>query len=81
MKSCRACCREFSGRSATCPWCGFNNSSRGGPRSARSLAKLERERQERQELEEELRDLGNEFAALLRWHEAVEQEQPEGSLT
>ena len=75
MRSCRACCREFSGRSATCPWCGFNNASRGGPRSARSLAELERRRREQEEFERELEELSNEFAILLWWNEAAEQDQ------
>lgn len=81
MKSCQACCREFLGRSPTCPWCGFNNSSRGGPRSRRSLAEIERRRCEREEFERELDELGNRFAILPRWHEAAEQDQPEGNLT
>lgn len=81
MRSCQACGREFAGRSATCWWCGFNNASHGGPRSARALAQLERDRQEQAEFDQELEELGNEFAALLCRHAAVEQGQPERSVT
>lgn len=65
MRPCDACCREFTGRNADCPWCGFNNSPRGAPRSAKSLAAKEREKFER-----ELSQLSDEFATWLGWVEA-----------
>jgi hypothetical protein len=71
MRRCEACCREFAGRSADCPHCGFNNAAKGGPRSARSLAEIEHSQQEQQEFEEALSELTNEFAACLGWTEAA----------
>lgn len=73
MRRCEACCREFAGRSSDCPWCGFNNAPKGGPRSARSLAKMEHLRQDQQQFAQELSELSNEFAALLGWTEAAEE--------
>lgn len=73
MKTCQACGRDFAGRSADCPWCGFNTAPRGGPRSVRSLVEIERDRLQEEAFERELEELGNEFAASLRWNEAVEE--------
>ena len=70
MRVCQACFREFAGRHPDCPYCGFNNAPKGGPRSVRSLAEMERNRLERQEFEEELAELTEEFALYLRWMEA-----------
>ena len=81
MRSCQACGRDFTGRSADCPFCGFNTAPKGGPRSKRSLADMDRDRQEQAEFEQELEELGNDFAVLLCWVEAVEQGQPERSVT
>lgn len=67
MRHCEACCREFTGRSADCPFCGFNNAPKGGPRSARSLAVMEQERVERGEFERELTELAEEMALCLGW--------------
>ena len=76
MRSCLACCREFTGRRADCPFCGFNNAPKGGPRSARSLAEAERRRQEQETFEQDLSDLTEEFAGLLEPAEvAVEPER------
>lgn len=75
MRHCEACCREFAGRSAGCPWCGFNNAAKGGPRSARSLVEMERRQQERQEFEQALSELTNEFAACFGWTEAAEESE------
>ena len=80
MRSCQACCRDFTGRYADCPFCGFNNATKGGPRSRRSLAEMERRRQEREEFERELAELNDEFAVLLRWHESAAQDHHEGIL-
>ena len=71
--TCDACCREFTGRSADCPHCGYNNGRRGGPRSARSLAETDRRRREREEFEQELAELTEEFGTWLRWNEAAEK--------
>ena len=71
MRRCDACCREFAGRSPDCPFCGFNNASRGGPRSLRSLAEMDRRRQEQEEFEWELAELTEEFATWLRWSHAA----------
>ena len=73
MRTCLACAREFAGRSTDCPFCGFNNASRGGPRSARSLAEMERRRQEREEFERELSELSEEFATWLGWADAAQK--------
>ena len=81
MRSCQSCQREFSGRSPVCPHCHYNNSAKGGPRSARSLAEMERDRLEEEQFEQELAELGDEFAAWLGWPEAAGQPQTEGNLT
>lgn len=73
MRRCEACCREFTSRSADCPYCGFNNASGGGPRSKRVLAEMERRRQEQEKLERELSELTEEFAAWLGWPGAAEE--------
>lgn len=73
MRHCDACCREFTGRGGDCPHCGFNNVSKGGPRSIRSLAAIERRRLEQENLEQELSELSDEFAAWLGWPEAAEE--------
>jgi len=72
MRSCQSCQREFSGRSSVCPHCSFNNSPKGGPRAARSLTEVEKGRLEEEQFEQELAELGDEFAALLRWDGADE---------
>ena len=59
MRRCEACCREFTGRSADCPWCGFNNATKGGPRSRRMVDELTRQQEEREEHERELEDLSD----------------------
>jgi len=71
MRSCRACGREFGGRSGDCPFCGFNNAAKGGPRSSRSLNQMALDRQDREDFEQELAELTEEFAAWLRWTEAA----------
>lgn len=65
MRSCQACQREFCGRSPVCPHCLFNNSAKGGPRSAGAMAEVERERLEEEQFERDLAELGDEFAILL----------------
>lgn len=65
MRSCQSCQREFRGRSPVCPHCLFNNSAKGGPRSAGSVAEMERERLEKDQFEQELAELGDEFAIWL----------------
>lgn len=79
MRSCQSCHREFRGRSPVCPYCLFNNSPKGGPRSAGVVAEMEQERLDEEQFEQELAELGDEFAALLRWGEA--EEEPEGNPT
>ena len=80
MKLCTACLREFIGPRTDCPYCGFNNSSHGGPRSARSLAQMKQERLDREEVEWELAEMTEEFVAWLHWSEAAEREHEERTL-
>ena len=71
MRRCDSCCREFTGRSRDCPWCGYCNAPGGSPRSARSLAELDRRQQEA--LEEELAELAEDMAICLGWEETAER--------
>jgi len=78
MRQCQACFREFTGRRADCPHCGFNNAPKGGPRSVRSLAAMEQQRMEAAEFERELAELTGEFAAWLGWPAEAEPTPQEG---
>ena len=69
MRTCEACCREFSGRQTDCPFCGFNTAGRGGPRSRRSLAAEARRRQEEAERQRELAELSEDER---RWWQNME---------
>ena len=73
VRRCEACCREFTGRSPDCPWCGFNNAPRGGPRSARSLALIEQDGPEHDEFERELVELTDDMALCLGRNQTVEE--------
>lgn len=75
MRSCRACSREFTGRNSDCPFCGFNNAPKGGPRSARSLSAAEQARLEEDQLERDLDELTSEFAAWLGWDKPAETQK------
>ena len=57
MRTCEACCREFSGRQTDCQYCGFNTARRGGPRSNRMLATEARRRQDEADRQRELAEL------------------------
>ena len=69
MRTCDACCREFSERQTDCPFCGFNNSAHGGPRSKRSLATEALRRQEEAERQRELAELSEDER---RWWQSME---------
>lgn len=69
MKTCEACCREFSSTNSDCPFCGYNNSAKGGPRSKRSLAAEAQRRQEEEERQCELAELSEDEQ---RWWAAME---------
>lgn len=77
MRACQACSREFASQRADCPWCGFNNAPKGGPRSKRMLEEIERRRREQEQFESELAELTDEFAAWLCWSEAADQQHEE----
>lgn len=71
VRRCEACCREFTGRSPDCPWCGYCNAPGGNPRSARSLAEMDRRRQEA--FEREFTELAEEMGLYLGWQETTEE--------
>ena len=56
MRMCDACCRDFSAKSGTCPYCGYNNTRSYHPRSTASLKAMERRRQKDEELQRQARE-------------------------
>jgi hypothetical protein len=74
MRACASCCREFTGRSPDCPFCGYNNGPQNAPRSARSLAQMREQRTANEEFEQELAELIADMAVCLGWNETLERD-------
>ena len=57
MRMCEACCRDYTWRFWTCPYCGYNNSPKSShPRSLSFLMALEQRRLEEEQRERQLKE-------------------------